>query len=200
MDRTTAIGTLAYALAPGNLDRLDGLLPRIIPAPMPPNVAYEIVLQSHLFFGYAQTLEALRIFSKSVNGGGTNDWRRDDNINDSQGFRRRGEELCQAIYRGNHQRLLDEIKQLSPELTEWMITDAYGKVLSRPGPTAQEREIASIVFLVCSGHPVQLYSHVRGARNLGATARYIASAISESGLSPQQLEFVGSTIAKVFQL
>lgn len=199
MERTEAVSALAYALAPGNLDRLGDLLPQVVPQPLPPEVAYEIVLQSLLFFGYPQALEAAKIFSHSMATSGNLRWRQADDLTDSASIRRRGEQLCSLVYRGNHQRLIDNVQSVSPELADWMVADAYGKVLSRPGPTALEREIASIVFLVCSGHPVQLYSHVRGARNLGAARDEIEAAIRQSGLAPRQLELVRATTDKVYK-
>jgi 4-carboxymuconolactone decarboxylase len=199
LERTEAVSALAYALAPGNLDRLGDLLPQVVPQPLPPEVAYEIVLQSLLFFGYPQALEAAKIFSHSMATSGNLRWRQADDLTDSASIRRRGEQLCSLVYRGNHQRLIDNVQSVSPELADWMVADAYGKVLSRPGPTALEREIASIVFLVCSGHPVQLYSHVRGARNLGAARDEIEAAIRQSGLAPRQLELVRATTDKVYK-
>ncbi len=87
---------------------------------------------------------------------------------------------------------------VSPELSDWMIDEGYGKVLSRPGPTELEREIASVVFLAISDHPVQLYSHIRGAKNLGASEALMVSISEHSDLSESQQKLVLSTIEKVY--
>jgi alkylhydroperoxidase/carboxymuconolactone decarboxylase family protein YurZ len=94
---------------------------------------------------------------------------------------------------------MSNLGKASPELAEWMMVDGYSKVLSRPGPTALEREIASIVFLAISGHQVQLHSHVRGARNLGATPEFIKSALGAGVLSREQTVAVETKVEQVFR-
>ena len=106
--------------------------------------------------------------------------------------------LCREIYAPNFERLVANMASVSPELSKWMVEEGYGKVLSRPGPTGLEREVASIVFLSISGHPVQLYSHVRGARNLGATRELLVSVVDEAELNEAQASLIQGTIAKVF--
>ncbi len=125
-------------------------------------------MQSYLFFGYAQAIESAKIFSHNLAGRGLVIPHLPDIASEIADLRKRGEGLCRTIYAPNYERLVANMAAISPELSNWMVVEGYGKVLSRPGPTELEREIASIVFLAISGHPVQLYSHVRGARNLGA--------------------------------
>ena len=106
--------------------------------------------------------------------------------------------MCATIYSPNFERLVANMASVSPELAEWMVVEGYGKVLSRPGPTALEREVASIVFLANSNHPVQLYSHVRGARNLGATAEQLAAVMAAAGLAEPQRRLIAGTVARVY--
>ncbi|TFH65759.1 MAG: hypothetical protein E4G91_01280 [Candidatus Zixiibacteriota bacterium] len=196
MERVTAIAALAAALSPGNLGHLRAMLPEIVPVPLPPIVAYEVLLQSHLFFGFAQAIEAAKVFAEVVGVNGSF-MPADETSNEER--QRRGRELCERIYYPNLERLVSNLGKVSPELTEWMVVDGYCKVLSRPGPTALEREIASIVFLAISGHQVQLHSHVRGARNLGGTPDLIRSALGAGVLSREQMDAVESKVEQVFR-
>lgn len=199
MERITAIAVLAAALSPGNLSQLRSVLPRVVPEPVPSEVAYEVLLQSHLFFGFAQAIEAAKVFAEVIPCRGTDDDFVSAERASKEEQRRRGHALCEQIYYPNFERLISNLAKASPELAEWMVSDGYSKVLSRPGPTALEREIASIVFLAISGHQVQLHSHVRGARNLGATANFIRSALGSGGLSREQLAAVETKLEQVFR-
>jgi alkylhydroperoxidase/carboxymuconolactone decarboxylase family protein YurZ len=199
MDRVEAIAALAAALSPGNLGHLRAMLPEVVPAPLPLAVAYEVLLQSHLFFGFAQAIEAAKVFAEVMPR-----YESDSSVapvNEASGeeLRRRGQALCEQIYYPNFERLMSNLGKASPELAEWMMVDGYSKVLSRPGPTALEREIASIVFLAISGHQVQLHSHVRGARNLGATPEFIKSALGAGVLSREQTVAVETKVEQVFR-
>ena len=171
------------------------MLPEVVPVPLTPVVAYEVLLQSHLFFGFAQAIEAAKVFAEVVGADGSFMF---VNETSSEELERRGRALCEQIYYPNFERLMSNLGKASPELAEWMVVDGYCKVLSRPGPTALEREIASIVFLAISGHQVQLHSHVRGARNLGATPGLIRSALGAGVLSREQLEVVETKVEQVF--
>jgi len=198
MERTGAIAALAVALSPQRLSRLQSLLLQIVPEPVPVAVAYEILLQSHLFFGFAQTLEAVRIFAETLPTDNPAGGYAEAESLDTVQLKRRGQKLCEQVYTPNFDRLMTGLTKCSPELAEWMIVDGYGKVLSRPGPTPLEREVASIVFLAISGHPVQLYSHVRAARNLGATPESIQGTLAHCGLSKEQMDIVNDRVQKVF--
>ncbi len=189
---------MASALAPGKLVSLRCELNALIPQPLPAEVTYEIVLQSYLFFGYAQAIEAAKVFAEVARAKGSTLPEILSEDHDWAEWRERGEALCAQIYHPNFDRLVANMASVSPELSEWMVVEGYGKVLSRPGPTALEREVASIVFLAISQHPVQLYSHVRGARNVGATGGQLAAVAGAIDLTEAQRGMITSTIAQVF--
>ncbi len=198
MERMHFVGKLASALSPDKKAILGQNLTVLVPNSVPVAVAYEIVLQSYLFFGYAQAIESAKTFSetmlkKQILIPHSVDQNAAGNL-----WRKRGEELCRKIYAPNYERLVANMAVVSPELSDWMIDEGYGKVLSRPGPTELEREIASVVFLAISDHPVQLYSHIRGAKNLGASEALMVSISEHSDLSESQQKLVLSTIEKVY--
>ncbi len=200
MDRVHSVARLALTAAPGNLDQLDQFIAENVPDPLPVQTAYEILLQSYLFFGYPQAIEALRIFSTIITRLGLNLDQPGNKKSENADLQKRGEQLCREIYHPNYERLIDNMRNISSELATWMVMEGYGRVLSRPGPLKLEREIASIVFLICSGHPVQLFSHVRGARNLGASAEELLSIIETIGLTTEQIQQAKSTLQRVFTL
>lgn len=198
MDRIHQVGRLARTLSPRHSESLEAHLAEVVPDQLSPNVAYEILLQSYLFFGYAQAIESAKIYSRvlaarqlSVHGGKAPE-------SDLDLWRTRGRQLCEKIYAPNFERLVANMAEISPELSSWMVEEGYGKVLSRPGPTELEREIASVVFLAISGHPVQLFSHVRGAKNLGVGKDALVSVIESAGLDGRERSLALTTIERVF--
>ena len=198
MERIHFVGKLASALSPDKKADLGQNLTVLVPNSVPVAVAYEIVLQSYLFFGYAQAIESAKTFSETMLKKQILIPHSVDENAAGNAWRKRGEALCRKIYAPNFERLVANMAAVSPELSDWMIDEGYGKVLSRPGPTELEREVASVVFLAISGHPVQLYSHIRGAKNLGASEVLMVSISEHSDLSESQQKLVLSTIEKVY--
>lgn len=196
-ERLVATAKLARVAAPGLLSDLATTIPAVVPNPLSVGDAYELLLQSYLFFGYPQAIEVMRVYSEALQRIGLQSATNGDRPS-LQEMRDRGEVRCREIYNPNYERLQDNMAAISPELAEWMLIEGYGKVLSRPGPSKLEREIASIVFLACSRHPIQLFSHVRGARNLGADAQLLREIISATELTHEQSALVEETIGRVF--
>jgi 4-carboxymuconolactone decarboxylase len=65
--------------------------------------------------------------------------------------------------------MIDTLTSVSPDLAQWMITEGYGKTLSRPGCDTVTRELCIVAMLSVLGRRQQLTSHVRGALRAGAT-------------------------------
>lgn len=80
---------------------------------------------------------------------------------------RRGVELCRTVYGSQYGRLRENLGRIHPELADWMVFEGYGKVLARPVITPRERELWIVPLLMAQNVPDQLYSHLRGAKNLG---------------------------------
>ena len=62
-------------------------------------------------------------------------------------------------------------------MERWMLEEGYGKVLGRPGLDLKVRELCVIAVLVGLDTPQQLYSHLRGALNVGATMEEVETAV-----------------------
>lgn len=58
-----------------------------------------------------------------------------------------------------------------------MVVEGYGKVLGRPGLALELRELCIVAMLAVLNVPRQLYSHLRGALNAGASRERIEAAL-----------------------
>ena len=126
----------------------------------------EILLQAFLFLGFPATLNALSLWHDTT-GGPTAEQGQTSDEGDPLSWATRGEIVCRKVYGSQYRALRRRVRSLHPDLDRWMIVDGYGKVLSRPGLTLEVRELAIVGLLVVLDVPVQLYSHLRGARAVG---------------------------------
>lgn len=131
----------------------------------------ESLLQVYLFAGYPRAIEALTKLSelwprmKSAPHVPASEW------NES------GEELCRRVYGRNFAKLHQNISEAHPDLAAWMVSEGYGKVLSRPGLDSISRELCTVGALIAMDTPRQLQAHILGARNVGASAQQIEHAV-----------------------
>ncbi|MDB4876228.1 MAG: hypothetical protein JWM41_2674 [Gemmatimonadetes bacterium] len=132
----------------------------------------ELILQSYLFAGFPRALNAMR------------EWRRVQPEPELRGisydvvtWRSEGQETCAAVYGPMYGRLRENIRALHPALDEWMITEGYGKVLSRPGLDLPRRELCIVAACAAAGQDRQLHSHLHGARNVGVAPAAIDDAV-----------------------
>jgi 4-carboxymuconolactone decarboxylase len=128
----------------------------------------ELLLQSYLFAGFPRALNAMREWRRvhpamaTVEAGAP--------PADFEAWRAEGEATCATVYGGMYERLRHNIRELHPLLDDWMITDGYGKVLSRPGLDLPRRELCIVAACAAAGQERQLHSHLHGSRNAGVAA------------------------------
>ncbi len=124
---------------------------------------YETLLQNYLFAGYPSAISSLKILKEYYP-----DIRlpevADMNL---YHFRRKGEALCKKVYGNKFEKLIKNINNFSPELSEWLVLEGYGKVLGRAGLSFKERELCIVAVLTAMKFEDQLYSHINGAMNAG---------------------------------
>jgi 4-carboxymuconolactone decarboxylase len=133
-----------------------------------PLQCYEALLQTYLFAGFPSALEGITVFQALC--------KENDIIFDApvaaeyniSVFSERGAAFCETIYTNAYSKMRTNLATLSPDLAEWMIVEGYGKTLSRKGLTPRVRELLNVSVLAVSGWKTQLYSHLRGAMNVGA--------------------------------
>jgi alkylhydroperoxidase/carboxymuconolactone decarboxylase family protein YurZ len=120
---------------------------------------YEALLQTYLFAGFPSALISLKIASQ---------------IFPFRKFRRRslkssrenGIRNCKKIYGNKYDKLISNVKDFSPELSEWLIMEGYSKVFGRKSLSLKERELCIVAILCSMKFESQLYSHINGAYRL----------------------------------
>jgi 4-carboxymuconolactone decarboxylase len=79
---------------------------------------------------------------------------------------------------GSVDAMLDNLKDLSPDLARLTVEFPYGDVVSRPGLDLRARQIATVAALTALGNaPVQLRAHIDIALNVGCTRDEIREVI-----------------------
>ncbi len=139
----------------------------------------EVILQSYLFAGFPRTLNAAREWRRIS---GTSAPLADDDADATTPgmalhWRERGAETCAAVYGEMYDKLRVNIARLHPALDHWMISDGYGKVLSRPGLDLVRRELCVVAICALAEQDRQLHSHFHGALNVGATPDQVSAAL-----------------------
>ena len=170
-DATRALVRLSASLASGSEEDVRGALQRAM-GPTPHDWIEELLLQTYLFAGFPRALNGMR------------EWRRlapkpaSGTVTPNDAFADAGETTCARVYGGMYERLRENIKALHPRLDEWMITEGYGKVLSRPALDLGRREICIVAACAATGQDRQLQSHLHGARNVGVADSVISETLA----------------------
>ncbi len=136
-----------------------------------PIAVEETLLQSHLFLGYPAALNGFALWrelSGRMAGPPTPD---------REAWGVRGVEVCRRVYGGQYEGLRANIRRLHPDMERWMVEEGYGKVLGRPGLALAVRELCIVAILAVQDVPRQLYSHLRGARCVGASEQAVERAL-----------------------
>ena len=164
---------LSAALAARHEKVLDDAL-RALSATSDPAAVEEALLQSYLFLGYPVALNAIARW-RELSGRPAPAAAADD----LDVWRRRGAEVCRRVYGGTYDELRENVRALHPDMERWMVAEGYGKVLGRPGLALVERELCVVALLAVLDVPRQLYSHLRGALSVGASAPEVEAALAE---------------------
>lgn len=136
----------------------------------------EVILQSYLFAGFPRTLNAMRDWRRASQRAAVTDAAA-ESYDESAAWARRGETTCRAVYGSHYEQLRQNIRALHPALDAWMITEGYGKVLSRGALDLLLRELCIVAACAVTGQERQLRSHLLGARNVGASAAQIEATL-----------------------
>jgi 4-carboxymuconolactone decarboxylase len=92
-------------------------------------------------------------------------------------LRARGETVFRAVYGDQADQVLAGLAAAEPALPEWILCDAYGKVIGRPGLSLSDREVLGVALLTALDQPVQLQGHIRGGMRVGAAPERLAAAV-----------------------
>jgi 4-carboxymuconolactone decarboxylase len=74
--------------------------------------------------------------------------------------------------------VVESLRDIAPDLADWIVDFSYGDVMSRPGLDRRTRQLATIAALTALGHCApQLKVHITGALNVGCTRQEIVEVI-----------------------
>jgi 4-carboxymuconolactone decarboxylase len=132
----------------------------------------EVLLQSHLFVGFPDALNALALWREVSGTGAPPSAGEDPAI-----WPARGERVCAAVYGASYDKLRVNVERLHPDVDGWMATGGYGRVIGRPGLDLATRELCVAALLAVWNVPRQLHSHLRGALNTGASVAQVDEAV-----------------------
>jgi 4-carboxymuconolactone decarboxylase len=180
-DATRALVRASAVLAAGTDEDVRTELQRAVRL-TPSEWMEELLLQTYLFAGFPRALNGTRTWRRIA--GPT----RARSSVESRDFRVDGERACAQVYGPMYAQLRVNIRELHPLLDEWMITEGYGKVLSRPELDLPRRELCIVAACAATGQDRQLQSHLHGARNVGVAERVISDVLeSLTAVLPQSL-------------
>ena len=177
------ISTLALLGRTADLrDAMDWAIERRVPV----RDLQEALLQTFLFAGYPRVIHAFEQLDEVLRARGL----ASDPVLDRLPprstavafFRRRGREVFREVYRDDTDVVMDRIRGFHPEFMEWILEEAYGKVLGRPFLDLKTRELIAAGLLTALELPRQLTPHLRGALRAGATVGQVSEAIRQLGV------------------
>ncbi|CAN5840423.1 hypothetical protein BH23GEM6_BH23GEM6_09500 [soil metagenome] len=132
----------------------------------------EILLQSHLFVGFPDALEAIVLWREISGSPAPASY-----PEASERWKERGEQVCETVYGANYGKLRHNVTMLHPDMDRWMVEGGYGRVIGRPGLDLATRELCIVALLAVWHAPRQLHSHLRGALNAACTLQEIEAAV-----------------------
>ena len=175
--QTLALVALAAAVAQGDERELGESMESARRLQVPVAWVEELLLQSVLMVGYPRALIAFGVW-RALGLVPAPDADPGINYDRAMEWTRIGEETCRIVYRENYQKLRANVRALHPALDAWMVTEGYGRTLSRPGLDLLRRELCTVVQMAVVDAPRQLHSHLRGALNSGASTGQIEAMLS----------------------
>jgi alkylhydroperoxidase/carboxymuconolactone decarboxylase family protein YurZ len=160
---------------------------------------YEAFLQLYLFAGFPAALESLRALEKNWPHAAKHADARGDAEAvglgmDYKTYLERGRSLYARIYAKNAEVVEREMLRLSPDLAAWAVVEGYGKTLSRENLHIVARELCIVSVLTQLGWDRQLFSHILGAKNVGASNEDILEAIDIGSLGDQAKRARGESL------
>lgn len=79
--------------------------------------------------------------------------------------------------------VIDSLKEIAPDLSEWIISFSYGDVLSRTKLDLKTRQLATVAALTAMGTAEpQLKVHINGALNVGCKKEEIVEVILQMAI------------------
>jgi alkylhydroperoxidase/carboxymuconolactone decarboxylase family protein YurZ len=186
MQRMSLLAPVAALAATGREPALAEALRNARRGHMSVRALRETLLQVYLFAGFPRCVNALDLMDETL---GPLPPVRPEVL--PTGARRRphlqerGLALFRRVYGSSTPVVLERIGRRHSEFKEWILEDAYGKVLGRGGLTPADRECLAVALLATLDLPRQQVAHVRGALRCGAKAEDVEATIAAlEGIAP----------------
>lgn len=183
---------LAAATARGGDERLERAIAGVLAAKVAPLMVDEAILMANVAVGFPRTLIAMRAWRKAGPQPTADGPQRSIGADYTRHaeWTAQGEATCRVVYGINYEKLRETVRQLHPDLDGWMITEGYGRTLSRPGLTLRQRELLMVAMCAVLDVPHQLHSHLKGALHAGATVSEVGAALEEviADISEREVE------------
>lgn len=173
MNYLEILSLISASAAVKNLDKFDYFVRLALQKRISKIKIYEALLQNYLFCGFPNALFFLKRFHhlsgykpKKISSVNTNR------------LKEKGIKTSKKIYGDKLEKLISNVKKFSPELSEWLIIEGYGKVISRSALKIKEREACIISVLSTQMFEEQLISHLYGGLRNGLKMTQIRKIIS----------------------
>jgi 4-carboxymuconolactone decarboxylase len=90
----------------------------------------------------------------------------------------RGWEMLRKVDAESGVKVIESLKDISPDLGRYLIEFPFGDIYSRPGLDLKSREIAAVAALTSLGYAQpQLKVHIHGALNVGCSRQEVIEVI-----------------------
>ncbi|WP_319406121.1 carboxymuconolactone decarboxylase family protein [uncultured Desulfosarcina sp.] len=90
----------------------------------------------------------------------------------------KGLETLKKITGSSGSAVVESLKDIAPELADWIINFSYGDVLSRTELDLKSRQLATVAALTAMGTATpQLKVHIKGALNVGCSKQDIIEVV-----------------------
>ncbi|QDU68903.1 Carboxymuconolactone decarboxylase family protein [Planctomycetes bacterium Pla86] len=154
----------------------------------------EALLQTHLFAGFPRIVEAFGVLGRA---GGLGQPDPDETLAEPD-LPERGRALFDRIYGSRADRVRAELQGHHADFAAWVEGHAYGRVLTRPGLPAAQRELLAVAALTALGQDRQLASHARGAVACGADPEEVHGVVEAVAphVDPHDLERARKVVAR----
>jgi 4-carboxymuconolactone decarboxylase len=194
-DRDLSLAPLCAAAATGRRDALVAAARAATLAGCSGETLREALLTIAPFCGYPRTLDAIAAVRPLLPAAVP------EAELASADLRSRGAALFDRVYGRDADAVRANLVALDAEVAAWIESDAYGKVLSRPGIEPSLRERIAFVLLAAQGLRNQLSGHARGALLCGATPAELSAFIEAAApfIAPDELAFARETVARVIR-
>jgi 4-carboxymuconolactone decarboxylase len=102
-------------------------------------------------------------------------------VSDGDDRRARGLRALAEITGADGEAVVDRLRDIAPDLADWIVDFAYGDVASRQALDKRTRQLAAVAALTAIGHAQsQLKVHILGALNVGCRPAEIVEVIMQT--------------------